>query len=196
MKVTVVGRPHDDVLLALENSLGTTPEGRLLSLLRNQPEQLFALLDAAHEPTVPELLRGSGHEYQSLYEGNAFADTAPYLVAVPPASRLLDKLVYEGWGRGWAVYLTCGLPLKAVRDYFRQALMIKMPDGREFFSRFYDPRFFRGFLRGCTPAEADRFFGPITSYLMEAENPEILLQFNRSAAGVQMKERLLLIPGT
>jgi hypothetical protein len=74
--------------------------------------------------------------------------------------------------------------------------MITMPDGQEFFSRFYDPRFFRGFLRGCTPAEAERFFGPINSYLMEAENADILLQFTKCDRGVETKERLLLIPGT
>jgi hypothetical protein len=183
-------------LSALELASAATPEGRLLNILREDQESLFALLDAARELGVPELLRGSGEEFQSLYAGEAFAESAPYLVYLPPSSRLLDKLVHEGWGKGWIVYLTCGLPLQAVRDYFRQSLMIKMPDGQEFFSRFYDPRFFRGFLRGCTQAEAERYFGPINSYLMEAENAEILLQFTKSGTGVETKERLLLIPGT
>lgn len=188
--------PKSAALSALELASAATPEGRLLNILREDRESLFALLDAAREPRVPELLRGSGEEYQSLYAGEAFAESAPYLVYLPPSSRLLDKLVHEGWGKGWIVYLTCGLPLQAVRDYFRQSLMIKMPDGQEFFSRFYDPRFFRGFLRGCAQAEAERFFGPINSYLMEAENAEILLQFTKSGTGVETKERLLLIPGT
>jgi hypothetical protein len=31
---------------------------------------------------------------------------------------------------------------------------------------------------------------------MEAENPEILLEFTRSGKGVEVKERLLLLSGT
>ncbi len=180
----------------LELAAAATPEGRLLNILRENQESLFALLDAAREPKVSEILRDSGEEYQSLYADDAFAESAPYLVYLPASSSLLEKLVHEGWGHGWIVYLTCDLPLRDIREYFRQSLMIKMPDGREFFSRFYDPRFFRGFLRGCTGAEAKRYFGPISSYLMEAENSEIVLQFTRSGKGVETKERLLLIPGT
>jgi pSer/pThr/pTyr-binding forkhead associated (FHA) protein len=183
-------------LTPLELAAAATPEGRLLNILRETQEPLFAILDAAREPKVPEILRGSGAEYQSLYVDDAFAESAPYLVYLPPSSTLLEKLVHEGWGRGWLVYLSCQLPIRDIREYFRQTLMIKMPDGREFFSRFYDPRFFRVFLRGCTRAEAERFFGPIKTYLMEAENSEILLEFKRSGNGVEMKERLLLISGT
>jgi hypothetical protein len=185
-----------DVRHALDAAAAATPEGRLLLMLRQQREPLFALLDAAREPQVPELLRDSGEEYQSLYEGDAHALIAPYLVRLPPSSRFLDRIVREGWGQGWIVFLNCAGTLESVRDYFRQSLMVKLPDGREFFSRFYDPRFFRNFLRGSTPAEAERFFGPITRYLMEAENPDILLQFTKTARGTEMKERLLLIDRT
>lgn len=188
--------PESAVERVLRASNASTPEGRLIAILRSQREPLFAILDAAHEPTVPQLLRASGEEYQSLYQGEAFAEVAPYLVSIQPTSRFLERLAHEGWGHGWVVFLTCSLPLGSIREYFRRSLMIRMPDGREFFSRFYDPRFFRNFLRGCTQAEADRYFGPISSYLIEADNPEILLQFTRSSTGVEMKERLLLIAGT
>ncbi|HYE66378.1 MAG TPA: DUF4123 domain-containing protein, partial [Pyrinomonadaceae bacterium] len=162
--------------------------GRLLQVLRRQPEPLFALLDATKQRQVLELLRSSGDEYQSLYEGEAFAAVAPYLVRLPVQSNFLLTMVRDGWGRDWGVFLTCSLPLTDLRSYFRQALMIKTADGQEFFSRFYAPSFFRGFLSGCTPAEADRFFGPVRRYLMEAERPETLLEFTKTAQGVEMKK--------
>jgi hypothetical protein len=194
--VPALAPEKNDVLRALERSTEATPEGRLINILREQDGALFALLDAAREPKVQAMLPDCGEKYKSLYEGNAFAEVAPYLVHLPPTSKFLDKLVHDGWGQGWIVYLRCNLSLDGLRDYFRKSLMITMPDGREFFSRFYDPRFFRGFLRGCTAAEAERFFGPTSSYLMEAENPEILLEFTRSGKGVEVRERLLLLSGT
>jgi pSer/pThr/pTyr-binding forkhead associated (FHA) protein len=169
-----------------------TPEDRLLAILRDQAGHLYALLDGARDRGVTGLLSGSGEEHQSLYEGGVSTDVTPYLVRLAPRSQVLEKLVRKGWGRGWGVYLASKLPLKEVRDYFRENLMVKTPDGREFFSRFYDPKFFRGFLAGCTPQEADRFFGPITSYLIEGENPDVMLQFTRTARGIETKKRLLL----
>jgi hypothetical protein len=176
---------------AMESYEAVTPEGRLLRLLGNQPEPLLALLDATHERKVLELLSNSGEEFQSLYKDAGSAAIAPYLVRLPPQSQLLKQMVQEGWGRSWGVYLTCRLPLAQLRDYYRQVLMISLPDGVELFSRFYDPRFFRAFLETCTAAEADKFFGPISSYLMEAERPEILLQFTWTSRGVEKKGHLL-----
>jgi hypothetical protein len=151
----------------------------------------MALLDATHQRNLLELLTESGEEFQSLYQDPKSAAVAPYLVRLPPKSRLLRQMVHDGWGHGWGVYLTCRLPLAQLREYFRQALMLRLPDGVELLSRFYDPRFFRGFLEGCTAAEAEKFFGPVSSYLMEAEKPEILLQFTRTSRGAEKKGHLL-----
>src|SRR5262249_54256669 len=108
-------------------------------------------------------------------------------------TELLKQMVHQGWGRGWGVYLTCSLSLAQVRDYFRSSLLVTMPDGMELFSRFYDPRFFRSFLESCSAAEAENFFGPITSYLMEDERSEILLQFKRGKKGPEKKGHLLSV---
>lgn len=176
---------------ALAGYEAVTPGGRLLHLLCSQREPLLALLDATHERNLLKLLADSGEEFQSLYQDPKSAAIAPYLVRLPPQSRLLNQMVHDGWGHGWGVFLTCKLPLTQLRDYFRQTLMIRLPDGVELFSRFYDPRFFRAFLESCTAAEAEKFFGPVSSYLMEAEKPEILLQFTRTSRGAEKKGHLL-----
>jgi Domain of unknown function (DUF4123)/Inner membrane component of T3SS, cytoplasmic domain len=168
-----------------------TPEGRLFQLLNSQPEPLMALIDATDDLKVLDLLKASGEEYQSIYKDNTNAAIAPYLVSLPRNSALLKQLVHEGWGKGWGVYLTCRLPLRQLREYFRQSLMLTMPDGVELFSRFYDPAFFREFLENRTRAEAERFFGPISAYLMESEKPEILLEFRRTSEGVEKRGHLL-----
>ncbi|OLE51446.1 MAG: hypothetical protein AUG51_23425 [Acidobacteria bacterium 13_1_20CM_3_53_8] len=186
--------PKEDMEQSLASYEAATPAGRLLHILRNQPEPLMALVDAAREPALLDLLRSSGEEFQSLYKDEKNAKVAPYLVRLPPKSPLLKRMTREGWGKGWGVYLTCSLPLQGLRAYFRKTLMVATPDGMEFFSRFYDPRFFRNFLNGCTAAESEKFFGPISSYLMEDERPEILLQFTRTSRGAEKKGHLLSMP--
>lgn len=186
--------PDSSMRQALGSYAAATPEGRLLNILRTQPEPLFALVDAANEPQVIDLLRISREEYQSLYKEEAAASVTPYLVRLPAQSPLLERMVHDGWGHDWGVYLTCRWPLKAIRDYFRQSLMFKTEDGQEFFSRFYIPSFFRDFLIGCTPAETKLFFGPISSYLMEDKNSAVLLHFTRTSKGAELKKRLLLLP--
>jgi pSer/pThr/pTyr-binding forkhead associated (FHA) protein len=176
---------------ALQSYEAATPGGRLLRLLQTQPEPLLALLDATHETRVLKLMQESGEHFESLYQDPNNASIAPYLVRLPPESNLLRQMVYEGWGHGWGIYLTCPLSLTQLRGYFRRELMVKLPDGVELFSRFYDPRFFRAFLNSCSAAEAERFFGPVSSYFIEAEKPEIVLQFTRTTVGVEKKGHLL-----
>jgi pSer/pThr/pTyr-binding forkhead associated (FHA) protein len=170
-----------------------TPQGTLLRILRSRPERLMALVDATRDKHVLELLESSGEEYYSLYRSEQNAALAPHLVRLPPQSTLLRQMIEEGWGRSWGLYLTCNASPIELREYFRNALMVRMPDGMEMFSRFYDPRFFRSFLETCTVDEAKRYFGPISAYLMESERSEILLEFTRSSQGTEKKGHLLSI---
>jgi hypothetical protein len=162
----------------------------LLEILRRQPEPLFVLLDAARDRRVLQLLRSSEAEYQSLYEGEKgkeLEEYAPYLVSLPPQSDFLGTLINEGWGKSWGLFLTSDRPFAKVRRYLRQFLLVKDEDGRELYFRFYDPRVMRQFLPTCEMAEAARLFGPISRYLVEAAEPEMLLQFVNGERGALEK---------
>ena len=162
---------------------------RLLVLLRGKYQPLYAILDAAREASVLKVLFESNAEYQSLYEGSAgtqLAHFAPYVVKLPPESPLLETLVTQGWGKSWGVYLTCNLPLAELRRYLRNFLIVKMPDGKQEYFRFYDPRVLRVLLPTCTPEETARFFGPIESYLVEDESADQVVHF--VIAGKQAKK--------
>jgi pSer/pThr/pTyr-binding forkhead associated (FHA) protein len=182
---------EDDLRVAWNTYQEATSEGQLLRILYSQPQSLMALVDDTHEPRISEYLHSSGDEYRSLYRENLCVANAPLLVRLRPQSDFLKRMVTEGWGKGWGIFLSCDLPLAKIRDYFREALMISLPDGTELFSRFYDPKFFRTFLETCTSAEAEKFFGPITSYLMESDRHEILLQFRRNNGRVEKQGHLL-----
>ena len=139
-----------------------TPQGAIVSLLRGEFQPLYALLDAANEPSVLKVLFESKEEYASLFEGVAGAQLthfAPYLVRLPKESPLLETLVQKGWGKNWGVFLTSSKQLQDLRSHFRQFLMVKMPDGAQAYFRFYDPRVLRVYLPTCLPEEAAQFFG-------------------------------------
>jgi pSer/pThr/pTyr-binding forkhead associated (FHA) protein len=176
---------------AIESYEAVTPQGRLLQILSNQSQTVLALLDAVRDTKVLELLKASREEYQSLYGTNQNPAIAPYLVRLPPRSELLKQMIQLGWGHEWGVYLTCPASVGELRQYFRTSLMVTLPDGVELLSRFYDPRFFRRFLENCSLDDAEKFFGPVTSYFMEDERPEILLQFTRTQRGVEKSGHLL-----
>jgi len=177
--------------VALDSYEAASMAGRLFHILSHQHQPLMALIDAIRDREILELLQTHADEHQSLYRSEQDPKIAPHLVRFAPRSALLKQMIQKGWGRQWGLYLTSALSLQDLRQYFRTALMVTMPDGVELFSRFYDPRFFRTFLESCTTAEAEAYFGPVTAYFMEDERPEILLEFTISNTGAEKKGHLL-----
>lgn len=88
----------------------------LVNILRNIGGPLFALLDTTRDPLrILATLRGSGENFQSLYEGmqGRMLDAyAPYLVPLPGDSPLLEKVVAEGWGKHWGIFVVSGADLR------------------------------------------------------------------------------------
>jgi hypothetical protein len=165
----------------------STPQERLIAMLRGEFQPLYALLDAACEPSVLKVLFESKEECQSLFEGPQgaqLAHFAPYLVRLPENSPLIATLIEQGWGKNWGIYLTCPEPLEALRRHFRHFLMVKLPDRKQVYFRFYDPRVLRLFLPTCTAEEISLIFGPVKYYIMEDEKPELLLRFSNKGVGV------------
>ena len=168
-----------------------TPQERLLALLRKDFQPLYALLDAAREPSVLKVIFESKEEYQSLYEGASgaqLAHFAPYLIRIPEKSPLIQTLISQAWSKSWGVFLTCDQPLKDLRTHFRKLLMVKLPDGKQVNFRYYDPRVLRIFLPTCNVDEVAQFFGPVKQFLIESEDPKLALRFTRGAKGADKKE--------
>ncbi len=188
LPVPTTAKPaHGKVHQGPAPELGTLHD-RVLRVLRQQAQPLYALLDAARDPQVLALLVNSREESQTLYEGpqgEAMADFGPFLVKLPKESAFLETLVHEGWGKSWGVYLTCEEPFKEVRKHFRHFLMVKYPDGNQVYFRFYDPRVLRVFLPVCNAEETKQIFGPVRSFLLEARKPSLLLNFGATPKGAK-----------
>jgi pSer/pThr/pTyr-binding forkhead associated (FHA) protein len=166
------------------DAVDMSPEGQakaqeVLSALQREAQgrALFALLDAAQGDRVMELLRESVEAYTCLFEGTRGAvmeEAAPYLVELPEASALLERLVQEGWGKSWGVYLVSRRPLAEIRRHFRKILFVKEEDSRrDMYFRFYDPRVLRAFLPSCTARQTEEMFGDIETFLIEGEEGDV-----------------------
>jgi hypothetical protein len=158
---------------------GMTPvRESALGALSSAEGALFAVLDAARDDRIVEILRESTEEYRSLYEGiagEALADVAPYLAALPRGTRLLARLIAEGWERRWGIYLTCDRPFAEVRTHLRRFLMVVQDeDGKKLYFRYYDPATLRAFLPSCATRQAAELFGPVRAFFAEGKSGEVL----------------------
>ncbi len=154
-------------------------KAQALERLRSQETPLYAVLDAARDERILELLHESIEEYHSLYEGpqgEALAKVAPYIVSLPRKdSWLLEALVQEGWAASWGVYLTSPLPLRLVRRHLRKFLMVEAEgiEGNLYF-RFYDPRVLGAFLPTCSEEARKEFLGETRSFIFSGSNGELI----------------------
>jgi Domain of unknown function (DUF4123) len=160
------------------------PKDLLEVLCARSGEHLYAILDAARDDRILELLRDSGEHYQSLYEGQQgedLANFAPYLVELPNGCPLLRALIKEGWGKSWSIYFTSPKSFQEIRKHFRHFLFVQTDDGKELYFRFYDPRVLRVFLPTCITDESSQFFGPIQTFLIEDEDRGKPMRFTSRA---------------
>ncbi len=166
----------------------TPATAKLLELLREHFQPLYAILDAARDPLVLAVLFQCDQEYESLYEGpegEKLPVVGPYLVRLPKDSSLLEVVVRASWGKSWGVFLTSEGPCADVHNHLRHFLMVKLPESKQVYFRFYDPRVLRVYLPTCTGEETGAFFGPIKYFLTEGEKPDAAVCFAPGPRGVQ-----------
>jgi len=166
---------------------------RILEVLSREEEPLFALLDTARDSRILPLLKSGDCEFRILYTGKTaqtLAEHAPYLVQLTREEPLLEKLIEKGWGQSWGYYFFCGDDVAKVLQRFRRLTVVKMPDGKIVFFRFYDPRVLRAYLPTAQPDELEHFFGAGSAFYLEAENENEMLSY-RLAKEANQENRLI-----
>jgi hypothetical protein len=151
----------------------------VIDVLRREPDRLFVLLDALRDSAIHSALANGGEKHQALYEnpqGEQSAFVAPHLVELTPAGPFTESLLAAGWGKSWGIFLTCKEPFDALLEHLRDCLTVRLVGGKPVYFRFYDPRVLRGFLPSCTADEGAAFFGPVSAFLIESEQPSALMR--------------------
>ena len=138
------------------------------------------VIDAARIDGLPTLLADLGAEAVSLYSGPTAAelsDVAPYLVPCESGSDLANWFFGTAWGQSAGIVLQSEADLPALRSHLRHFLMVLDEVGTALYFRFYDPRVLRVFLPTCDPEQLSSLFGPISAFVVEAEEPTHALRF-------------------
>jgi hypothetical protein len=146
-----------------------------LSALR-EAGTLYAVVDAARSTRALELIEESVDPCASLFEDEAdrvYDDEAPYLVQLDRSSGLLERLVHEGWGDSWGIYLTSKADFGALRRHLRK-FFFGETEPRRFF-RFYDPRVLRNFPQLITSEKRSELMAMVDTLMYESPEQEIVL---------------------
>lgn len=174
----------------------TGEQKRARDILMYQNAPLFAVVDAARDQRLPQLLGMPALRSQPLFASDPAgggAGHAPTLVELGQASSLseradvhafLEDLLRSGWGKSWGIFLTSLSSLDDLAAHFSGFLLAHRGDERTLHLRLYDPRVLRAFLPTCEPAEIAAIFGPIVSYLIESDRPDTMLALSRGADGL------------
>lgn len=166
----------------------------ILSQFATLSTPLYCLLDAACDQTIPSLLALAQEQRQCLYDGQSsveLADWAPYLIKLAPDAPFTKALLDLGWSKGWASYFVSSAAFDDIRHHFRKFLMVQVQGGEELYFRFYDPRVLRDFLPTADPGEAAVFFGPVSEWLIEAEDPAVMLRLKPGQGGLVIDQAAL-----
>ena len=151
-------------------------------LFKEEGASVYAVLDGGSIPDLLDKLYGDRRpEFECLYEGEIkpdLAEVAPYLVRLEAKSEFTEWVIKEGWGKHWGVFAVAPVDFRAMRHHLRHFLIVHGHDGKAFYFRFYDPRVLRTYLPSCNSGELTEFFGPVKTWVLEAENPSTLLRFN------------------
>lgn len=143
---------------------------RALATLQQQAA-LYAVVDPTRDDRVVELLREHVDTFANLYEGDAtqsLPEAAPYLVQLRSDSKLLARLIEEGWGQRWAIYLSSERPFKKLRRHLRRFLMVhKDSDAQKVYFRYYDPQVMRLLLDIATPAQRQDLYECVDAFAID-----------------------------
>ena len=156
---------------------------RLEALLFSTDSTVFALLDAARDPGVVTLLERGDCPYTCLYKGQpgaTYRNYAPYLVQLSAEADVTDRLLSDGWGTSVGLFLGTSLTPSALCQHLRHFLSVTLPNGKQAYFRFYDPRVMRAFLPTCTGAQLDDFLrSAIDWFVVEGHDPDTAQIYSR-----------------
>jgi hypothetical protein len=143
---------------------------------------VFALLDAARDPRVFAEVSTSGLPHECLFAGKVprtLAKAAPYIVELDPRAGFTRRLLEQGWGRSWGVFVSSDARLEELRKHFRTFLKVKdQRTGRSVFFRYYDPRVLRVYLPTCSSDEIQFVLNPLRYCFVESEDGSRMIRFH------------------
>jgi hypothetical protein len=159
------------------------------------PLDVYALVDAARSESIYPKIMGATVASVCLHRGKRaeeLAWVAPYLVLLQPEDSFTHWLLDKGWGKSRVSFVRSSDTLNELNRHFRTYLTVYDEEGKSYFFRFYDPRVLRTYLPTCNAQELKTVFGPVENFIVEGEDPSVLLHFSLAGEAL-LKEEVSLV---
>jgi len=156
---------------------------------------VYAILDGARDRRIHKDLAASPLGSRCLYEGaipKALAETAPYLVPLKAWDGFTTRVLDQGWGQSWGIWLASDAPVLDVRRHLRRFLMVADELGHSLYFRYYDPRVLRVYLPTCNEQELGFLFGPVERFWCESQDGKAVIEYSRR--GPELEQRVFPLP--
>ncbi len=164
--------------------------------LHAEDGRFYAVVDCARDPELLTLVNRIDEEFcafDETREPDDLGTTAPFLVALTPATEGLAEMFDETWGRGHAIFVVSPKPfievyqhLVAQTSWTAQGLA----DGR----RFWDPAQLGVILGAADDAQRAAFFEGVTCVLAEGPEARVVHRYALDAAGALAVTVVPLVP--
>ena len=141
----------------------------------------YYIIDSARSLEQTEFALKLNANSVCLYRGQSeknLAIVAPYLLTCENNSEFLDWIFKSGWGKSWGFFVVSDANPFEIYQHFRKFLIIQIEDSKKVYFRFYDPRVLRVFLPTCDEHQLKEFFGPVSHFTLENEDPSQALVFS------------------
>ena len=147
----------------------------------------YALLDAARDPRLPDLIRGEA-AWRSMFGASVDArvqEKGPFIVRLDPGRPLTRILQQHGWVNHWGITCHARADLHATRRALRPNLeAVLPPDGRIVLFRYYDPRVFVPFIEATEGEGLDPWFDPVDAWWARNEKTGATMKYTRGPQGL------------
>ena len=148
-------------------------------------EDLYAIVDAAKDSSIPYFLEGLKANHRCLFKSEdalKLASVAPYLVKLEDASNTVNWYLERVYGNGVGFILKSRESLEELLDFWSKKVETKIPGSEvKGFFRFYDPSILRDYIDILQEeGELESFFGQCSSLTVEDSTPEEIITYRRN----------------
>ncbi|WP_157822395.1 DUF4123 domain-containing protein [Psychromonas sp. Urea-02u-13] len=185
---------HNEIEKMNKNTLSDAEVSELQQQLWQKNEQgktptVYAILGGARDKQIERIIRQGELKSSCLIDGKLtyqMSIAAPYIVRLEFNHPQTIEILKKGWGNNWGIFAITYSPatLINVRQNCRKIAMVKSPEGKNLYFRYYDPRVLRIYLSACDTSEANKVFGPITDFILEGQDNGVIHRYRRTEQGV------------
>jgi hypothetical protein len=152
--------------------------------------RLYAVVDAARDKRIYDLVQDALFP-MCLFRTDVvspLARSAPYLVPVEHAERLIEAWRRTGLGQSWGIFLRSGEEQARLRQRLRTFNQAKLPDGRVVLFRWWDPRVFRVYMPTCNADDLALWFAIVDEYLCENIDGDAFTIYRKRTGTLALEE--------